>query len=110
MACRCRKPWRTWGCDLAGKIEVKFYGLLRRRLRTVAAEIAGDELTVLALLRLAEKETGQSFLDELLDRDQGLLTGTIILVNGENIRLRQGLQTPAKAGDSVALFSPAGGG
>ena len=89
---------------------VKFYGLLRRRLRTAVVEIGGDDLTILALLRLAEKETGRSFLDEMLDRDQGLLTGTIILVNGENIRLRQGLQTRVKAGDSVALFSPAGGG
>ncbi len=106
----CRKPWRTWGCNLAGKIAVAFYGLMRRRLRTAAVEIAGDELTILALLRLAEKEAGQSFLDELLDRESGLLTGTIILVNGENIRLRQGLQTRVQAGDSVALFSPAGGG
>jgi len=89
---------------------VKFYGLMRRRLRTSAVEIAGDDLTVMTLLRLAEKKTGQSFLDELLDRDEGLLTGTIILVDGENIRLRQGLQTRVKAGDSVALFSPAGGG
>jgi len=95
---------------LAGTIEVKFYGLLRRRLRTSAVEIADDERTILALLRAAEKETGQNFLDELLDRDQGLLTGTIILINGENIRLGQGLQTRVKAGDSVALFSPAGGG
>lgn len=95
---------------MAGKIAVKFYGLLRRRLRTAVVEIGGDDLTILALLRLAEKETGRSFLDEMLDRDQGLLTGTIILVNGENIRLRQGLQTRVKAGDSVALFSPAGGG
>ena len=106
----CRKPWRTWGCNLTGKIAVEFYGLMRRRLRTAAVEIAGDELTILALLRLVEKEAGQSYLDELLDRDQGLLTGTIILVNGENIRLRQGLQTLVQAGDSVALFSPAGGG
>jgi len=83
---------------------------MRRRVRTAAVEIAGDELTILALLRLAERETGQGFLDELLDRDQGLLTGTIILVNGENIRLRQNLQTRVQAGDSVALFSPAGGG
>ncbi len=95
---------------MAGTIAVKFYGLMRRRLRTAAVEIAGDELTIMALLRLAEKETGQSFLDELLDRESGLLTGTIILVNGENIRLRQGLQTRVQAGDSVAPFSPAGGG
>ena len=95
---------------MGGTIAVKFYGLLRRRLRTAAVEIEGDELTILALLRRAEKETGQDFLEELLDRDQGLLTGTIILVNGENIRLRQDLQTRVKAGDGVALFSPAGGG
>lgn len=95
---------------MAGKIAVKFYGLMRRRLRTAAVEIPGDDLTIMALLRLAEEKTGQRFLDELLDRDQGLLTGTIILVNGENIRLRQNLQTRVQAGDSVALFSPAGGG
>lgn len=83
---------------------------MRRRLRTAAMEIAAEELTILALLRLAEKEAGQSFLDELLDREEGLLTGTIILVNGENIRLQQGLETRVRAGDSVALFSPAGGG
>ena len=95
---------------MAGTIAVKFYGLMRRRLRTDAVEIAGDGLTIMALLRLAEEKTGQSFLDELLDKDKGLLTGTIILVNGENIRLGQGLQTRVEAGDSVALFSPAGGG
>jgi len=95
---------------LTEKIAVKFYGLLRGRVRTTGVEIEGEELTILALLRLAEKETGRTFLDELLDKDKGLLTGTIILVNGENIRLGQGLQTRVKAGDSVALFSPAGGG
>jgi molybdopterin converting factor small subunit len=95
---------------LAGKIAVKFYGLMRRRLRTDSVEIEGDGLTIMALLRLAEEKTGQSFLDELLDKDKGLLTGTIILVNGENIRLGQGLQTRVKADDSIALFSPAGGG
>ncbi len=95
---------------MAGTIAVKFYGLLRRRARNTALEIAGDESTVLALLHRTEEMTGQGFLDELLDRDSGLLTGTIILVNGENIRLRQGLETRVEAGDRVDLFSPAGGG
>jgi molybdopterin converting factor small subunit len=95
---------------LAGKIAVKVYGLMRLRLRTAAIEISGDDLTIMTLLSLAEEKTGRTFLDELLDKDKGLLTGTIILVNGENIRLGQGLQTRVKAGDSVALFSPAGGG
>jgi len=95
---------------LAGTIAVKFYGLLRRRVRTTVLEIESDDVTILALLRRAEKETGQSFLDELLDRESGLLTGTIILIEGENIRLKQGLETRVRAGETVALFSPAGGG
>ena len=95
---------------MAGTIAIKFYGLLRRRLRTIVLEIEGDDLPVLTLLRRAEKETGQSFLDELLDRESGLLTGTIILIEGENIRLKQGLETRVRAGETVALFSPAGGG
>jgi len=95
---------------LAGKIVVKFYGLLRRQLRTPAIEIESSELSVMELLRLAEKKTGQSFLDELLDPEKKLLTGTIILVNGENVRLEQNLETLVRGGDTVDLFSPAGGG
>ena len=95
---------------MAGKITVKFYGLLRRRLRTTVLEIEGDDVTILALLRRAEEKAGQSFLDELLDPESGLLTGTIILIDGENIRLKQGLETRVRDGETVALFSPAGGG
>ena len=89
---------------------VKFYALLRRSLGMQAIEIESNELTILELLHLAEKKTGQNFLDELLDREKGLLTGTMILVNGENIRLKQNLQTRIRGGDTVDLFSPAGGG
>jgi len=89
---------------------VKFYALLRRRLGTQAIEIESNELSILELLHLAEKKTGQNFLDELLDRQKGLLTGTMILVNGENIRLKQNLQTRVRGGDTVDFFSPAGGG
>ena len=91
-------------------IKIQFFGLLRRRVRTAAVDIEAGEMPVLALLRLAEDRAGGRFLDELLDPDHALLTGTIILVNGENIRLKEGLETMAKAGDVVALFSPAGGG
>lgn len=95
---------------MAGKITVKFYALLRRRLGAAALEIEGDEMTVTELLRRAERQAGQRFLDELLDREKGLLTGAMILVNGENIRLKRNLQTRVRGGDTVDLFSPAGGG
>jgi len=95
---------------LAGKIAVKFYGLLRRQVRTPAVEIEAAEMRILELLLAAQKKTGQNFLSDLLDREQGLLAGTMILVNGENIRLKQNLETRVRGGDTVDLFSPAGGG
>ena len=95
---------------MAGTIEVRLYGLLRRRVKSPAVDIAGDGLSILAALRLAEEAAGGAFLDELLDEASGLLTGTIVLVNGENVRLRQGLETTVRAGDRIDLFSPAGGG
>jgi molybdopterin converting factor small subunit len=95
---------------LDGRIVIKFYALLRRRIGAQAIEIESGELSIRELLRLAEKKTGQDFLDELLDRQEGLLTGTMILVNGENIRLKQNLETKVRGGDTVDLFSPAGGG
>jgi len=95
---------------LSGAITVKFYALLRRRLGTASIEVEADGLTVRELLQQAEKQTGQRFLDELLDRESGLLDGTMVLVNGENVRLKQQMETRVSAGDTVDLFSPAGGG
>lgn len=107
---RCRRRWRNSGCKLTRTITVKFYALLRRRLGTAVVEIEADGVSVLELLALAEAQVGQRFLDELLDPGTGLLDGTMILVNGENVRLKRQLETPVNAGDTIDLFSPAGGG
>ena len=89
---------------------VKFYGLMRRQVRTRAVEIEADKLSILEVLLRAEEKTGQNFLAELLDPDKKLLTGAMILVNGGNIRLEQDLETLVSGGDTVDLFAPAGGG
>lgn len=89
---------------------VKFFGLMRRQVQTQAVEIEAKQLSLMELLLQAEQKTGQNFLTELLDPEKKLLTGTMILVNGENIRLKQNLETLVSGGDSVDLFSPAGGG
>jgi MoaD family protein len=91
-------------------VTVKFYALLRRRLGTTSIAVEGDGLTVRELLLRAEEQIGQRFLGELLDRESGLLEGTMVLVNGENVRLKDYLETRVSAGDTVDLFSPAGGG
>lgn len=89
---------------------VKFYGLLRRRIGTRAVEVAAGPLPLLELLRRLQEQVGGDFLDELLDPQRELLAGTMILVNGENVRLKRGLATWVRADDVVDLFSPAGGG
>ena len=53
---------------------------------------------------------GDTFWTSCWTPDQGLLTGTIILVNGENIRLKQGLETRVGAGTRSIFSLPAGGG
>ncbi len=95
---------------MAGTVTVRFYALLRRQLKTAAIEVEADGGSLLELLTRAEELAGQGFLDELLDPGNELLTGTIILVNGENVRLKDYLNTRVRAGDTVDLFSPAGGG
>ena len=95
---------------MAGAITVKFYGLLRRQVRAQAIKIVADRLPLLELLLRAQEQAGKDFLGELLDPEKKLLAGTMILVNGENIRLKQDLETRVRGGDSVDLFSPAGGG
>jgi molybdopterin synthase sulfur carrier subunit len=97
---------------LAAAVRIKFYSLLRRRLGRESVDIAapGDGIAVGRLLRLAEQEAGQSFLDELLQPREGLRAGAIVLVNGENVRLKDGLETPVHNGDIIDLFTPAGGG
>jgi molybdopterin converting factor small subunit len=95
---------------LAGNIVVKFYGLLRRGLPEPRVEIPAGELSLAELLREAEKTSGKNFAPGLLDPGEKLLAGAIILVNGENIRRMQNLETRVRGGDTVELFSPAGGG
>ena len=87
-------PGRTGVVNWPATITVKFYGLLRRRLGTAAIEIAADGLTILELLR-AGRGADRAALPGRAARsgNTGCWTGTIILVNGENIRLKQDLET-----------------
>jgi len=96
--------------NVAERIVVRFYSILRLRLKTERVELAVAETTIKELLHLVEQKTGQKFLAELLDDAGEMLMGTIILVNGKNIRLLKKMATKARGGDTVDLISPVGGG
>lgn len=91
-------------------ITLKFFTTLRILLRISEIHIHEQVLTIREVLTIGEKRTGKPFLYKILDPQGGLLTGSIILVNGHNILHLEGLETKLGDGDMVALFPPGGGG
>ncbi len=80
-------------------INVKFFGLYRQKTDTFAYELKAERLD--ALLKYLETVSGIP-LNEL---KKG-----VIFVNKTPIENLKGFKTPLKAGDEVAILSPASGG
>lgn len=82
-------------------------------VKEIQVEIVKEQ-SVLELLNQAEaiiiQKTSKRFLWKLLDDQGNIKRGTIILINGKNILDSIGLDCRVKAGDTVALFPPGGGG
>ena len=92
-------------------VKVHFFTLLRLYIKKQFVQLEwqqGDN--VLSVLRKAEKKTKKEFLFKLLDEENQLKTGTIILLNGKNIFHLEKLRTSIKDNDELALFPPGGGG
>jgi molybdopterin synthase sulfur carrier subunit len=91
------------------RIEVKF---LTRFL-----EITGERKTqiddvnnVSDLINVLLQKYGEKFKDLLLDTHGNLREYLKIMINGEDIRDIDGLETPLKDGDQVVLFQTIAGG
>ncbi len=92
-------------------IKVKFFTLLRLYLGREDVDIEADEIDVRTMLQMVCNEIGSELiLEKLLEPDGTMKTGTIILINGEDILDTNKLDTLVKKGDSVSLFTPGGGG
>jgi molybdopterin synthase sulfur carrier subunit len=92
-------------------VTIRLYSLLRLLLKreTIDLPVAANE-TVATLLQRIGGEAGSIIAEKLFAAEGVLQTGTIILVNRHNILHLQGLATPVRAGDVVALFPPGAGG
>jgi sulfur-carrier protein len=91
------------------RIEVKF---LTRFL-----EITGERTTeidnvnnISDLLDILLEKYGEKFKDLVLDADGNLRDYLKIMINGEDIRDIEGLETPLKDGDQVVMFQTIAGG
>jgi molybdopterin synthase sulfur carrier subunit len=91
-------------------MKVRIFGSLRLLAGDKEARVqleAGDTvIRVLQKLAQAQPALGERLLD-----DEGNLQKAInIMVNGRNIRYLEGLETPLREDDRVALFPAVGGG
>jgi len=85
------------------KVIVRVYTFLREKLGWKEKEFHLSEGA-----KLADLIKGVDELRNVLGENP--LQGFHILVNGVNVALRQGLETPLKDGDVVDIFPPAAGG
>lgn len=85
-------------------IRVNFFGTLKALLKTKQIRIYVDEIRIVDLLKLCETKTPESFLHKFFDKDGNIISGTIILVNGQNILQLHGVNTMVRNGADVVLF------
>jgi len=92
------------------KIRIKFFGIFRElsSRRDYSVKLT-DFSTVKSVLEGLEKEL-DGLEDEFFDDDGNLLSRVNVFVNGENIRVKSGLDTVLGEGDKITIFPPFGGG
>ncbi|MFW5800267.1 MAG: MoaD family protein [Spirochaetota bacterium] len=92
-------------------VTVKFYTLLRLLLKIDKIEIDIEENeNIGSMLKKIQNKIETPFISKLLDDNDKLKTGTIILLNGKNIYHLDKLDTKINNGDVIELFPPGGGG
>ena len=91
-------------------ITIKFFSLLRLLIKQSELIIDEDNIKLIDLLKYSQTEIPVRFIHKLIDEEEALITGTIILVNGKNVHHLDKLDTLIKDGDLVSLFPPGGGG
>lgn len=83
---------------------------LRRQLGLEDVVLSSGPCPVRDLIGKAERELGVPLLPALVDDRGELFLSVMILLNGRNIRLLDGLDTVVEPDDTLMLFPPSGGG
>ncbi len=94
------------------KIECKFFATLRLELREDGYDIRSqkESLTIYEILQILNEKFQKRILPKVLESDNTIKRGTIILLNGKNVLHLEKLDTTVLDNDKVVIFPPAGGG
>jgi molybdopterin synthase sulfur carrier subunit len=91
-------------------LKIKFFSLIKFDLKKdeVDYQLPGSK-SAKEIMKLLDQEFDNYFSRKLLENGK-LKSGTIILLNGRNIRHLQGLDTLVENKDEITIFPPSGGG
>ncbi|ABX31126.1 MoaD family protein [Petrotoga mobilis SJ95] len=91
-------------------MKIKFFSLIKLDLKKdeVDYQLSGSK-SVKEIIKLLDQEFDNYFSRKLLENGE-LKSGTIVLLNGRNIRHLQGLDTLVENKDEITIFPPSGGG
>ncbi len=73
-------------------------------------EVEADSITVYDLLIRAENQIEKKFIDQLIDTEQQIISGTMILINGRNVIHLDNINSIVRSDDEISIFPPGGGG
>jgi MoaD family protein len=89
-------------------MKIKLFGGLRRQVGATELPASGTTVRdVLANLSAAHPELGEALFGE---SDGDLRPHIRIIINGVDSELSEGLDTPVREGDQIAIFPPIAGG
>ncbi len=95
----------------AEKTVVRFFSMLRFQLGVSSLEMELDQpVSMREIIDLCCNRLKTDFRPKLLHEDGTLRKGTLVLLEGKNVRHQDGLDTGVEPGSTVSLFPPSGGG
>ena len=85
---------------------VKLFGNLRKQIDSSHLQVSGGNVGAVVETLCDENPS----ICEMLLEEGAIRPHYIITLNGHDIVLAKGLDTPVQEGDSIAIFSPIAGG